>query len=161
MALVKLVDELVEVTYHPFGRGKLTSDGVQYSAEVSGIGDDFTAIEAITIKNVLYQAQVWEIEFGLTGAVKSSSTLEGVTYKWQASDDGTNWEDLMDALTRAADASIYADVDCSGRPNLAGNFLCNKEEFQVRMVVKSAAAGGETAAGKAKSSSYVKILYRR
>ena len=145
---------------HPFGKGSLTTDGVQYCTEVSGIGDTYTEIEKVTIVQVM-GAVLEEIEFGLTGAVKSSSTVEGVNWKWEASDNGTDWEDLIAEQTRAADASAYDDVPCSGRFAPTGNFLGTAPSFYVRMVVKSAVAAGETATGKVKNSSYVKPIYRR
>lgn len=147
-------------TFHPFGKGSLATDGVQYSTEVTLIGDTYTAIEAVTITQPSgYTLE--EIEFGLTVAVKSSSTAESVLWKMQASDAGTNWEDLIGEQTRAADASAYADVSASGRFAPTGNFLGTSATFQVRAVVKSGAAGGETATGKMKNSSYVLCTYRR
>lgn len=146
--------------WHPFAKGSLTVDGVQYSAEVADIGDVYTAIETITItKPVGYTLE--EIEFGLTGAVKSSGAVEGVNWKWQASDAGAAWEDLIAEQTRAASAAAYADVSCSGRFAPTGNFLGTGATFQVRMVVKSAVAVGETATGKTKNSSYIVCVYRR
>jgi hypothetical protein len=151
---------LIEKVEHPFAKGPLTADGVQYSAEQSGIGDTYTAIETVTIQQPP-RCTLEEIEFGLTGAVKSSGATEGVNWKWQASDDGSSWQDLIAEQTRAADASAYADVSCAGRFAPAGNFLGTGTSFQLRMVAKSAAAGGETASGKTKNSSYVICRYRR
>lgn len=148
------------ITRHPFAKGLLTTDGIQYSAEVAGIGDAYTAIETKTF----YQPAGFtlaEIEFGLTGAIKSSAALEGVNWKWQVSDDGAAWEDLIAEQTRAADASVYADRTISGRFAPTGNFLGGGSTFQVRMMVKSAVVGGETAAGKTKNSSYITASYRR
>lgn len=150
----------LELEEHPFAKGSLTTDGVQYCTEVSNIGDSYTEIEKITIRKPGGYTLV-EIEFGLTGAVKSSSTAEGVNWKWQGSDDGNSWQDLIAEQTRAADASAYADVTCSGRFKPTGKFLGRGTTFQVRMVVKSAVAGGETASGKTKSSSYILAKYRR
>ena len=149
-----------DITLKPFGKGSLTTDGVQYSAVVSDIGDTYTAIETITINQPLgYTLE--EIELALTVAIKSSSTVEGVNWKMQASDVGAVWEDLIAERTRAADASVYADVSASGRFAPTGNFLGTGSTFQVRAVVKSAVAAGETAAGKMKNSSYIVCKYRR
>lgn len=158
--LVAYICPYYEVLLHPFGKGKLTSDGVQYGAEHTTTTDNYEEVDRVTIEQSA-EGVLEEIEFGLTAAIKSSGATEGVNYKWQASDDGTNWEDLCDEGTRAADASSYADVSHSGRFEPTGNFLGNRSSFQVRFVIKSAAAGGETATGKVKNSSYIKCKYRR
>jgi len=152
--------ERFEFVLHPFGKGSLTTDGVQYSTEVSGIGDTYTAIETVTIiQPTGYTLQ--EIEFGLTVAIKSSAAVEGVNWKMQASDDGAAWEDLIAEQLRAASCADYLDVSALGRFALTGNFLGTGATFQARAVVKSAVAAGETATGKMKSSSYVLVKYRR
>jgi len=154
------MDKFEEITYFPFGKGSLTTDGVQYSAEVASIGDTYTPIETVTIINP-HVFTLMEVGFGLTGAVKSSGAAESVLWKWQASDNGTDWQDLIAEQTVAASAATYADVSCSGRFALTGNFLGTGESFQIRMVVKSGAVAGETATGKAKNSSYIICKYRR
>ena len=149
----------LDYTLHPFGKGNLTTDGVQYSTEVTSIGDTYTAIEAITITTPTgYTLE--EIEFGLTNALKSSGATEGVNYKAQASDDGSSWEDISAEQTYAANASSYADKLLAGRKTPSGNWLATGATFQVRVVAKSASAGGETASGKAKNSSYIILKYR-
>ncbi len=145
---------------HPYGKGPLTVDGAQYSAEVASIDDTYTEIEKVTVVQPEgYTLE--EIEFGLIGAVKSSSIAESVLWKWQASDNGTDWEDLCAEQTRAASAAAYADVAVAGRFAPTGNFLGTGASFQVRMVAKSGAAAGETVTAKTKNSSYVLPRYRR
>lgn len=150
----------LERLLHPFAKGDLTTDGVQYSTEVSGIDHTaFAAIETITI----YQPEGFtlaEIELSLTAAVASSGATKDVYWKWQASDDGASWEDLIAAQTRAADASAYADVSCAGRFAPTGNFLGTGTSFQVRLVIEAEDAT-ETVKGKTKNSSYVICRYRR
>lgn len=154
------IDPAVDKIWHPFAKGTLTLDGVQYSAEVAGIGNDYTAIETIIITQPTgYTLE--EIEFGLTMAVKSSGAVEGVNWKWQASDAGAAWQDLIAEQLRAASAAAYLDVSCSGRFAPTGNFLGTGATFQVRAVVKSAVVDGETAAGKTKNSSYILCRYRK
>lgn len=154
------MDKFEEFTWKPFGKGSLTTDGVQYSAEVASIGDTYTAIETVT----LYHPHTFipvEYEFSLTVALKSSGATEAVNWKWQASDNGTDWQDLIAEQTIAASAAAYADVSCSGRFAPVTNFLGTGTSFQVRAVAKSAAADGETVTGKVKNSSYVICKYRR
>jgi hypothetical protein len=101
-----------------------------------------------------------EVEFGLTMAIKSSGATKYVKWKFQASDNGTDWQDLIAEQTRAANASAYLDVTVSGRFAPTGNFLGAGASFQVRGVIKAEDAV-ETAAGKAKNSSYILARYRR
>uniref|UniRef100_A0A6M3IWN0 Uncharacterized protein n=1 Tax=viral metagenome TaxID=1070528 RepID=A0A6M3IWN0_9ZZZZ len=157
---VHSMPERFEFVLHPFGKGSLTTDGVQYSAEVAGIGDTYTAIEVVTINQPVGYA-LQEIEFGLTVAIKSSAAVEGVNWKMQASDAGVLWQDLIAEQLRAASCAAYLDVSALGRFAPAGNFIGTGATFQVRAVVKSAVAAGETATGKMKSSSYVIVKYRR
>ena len=152
------IDTLLTKVRHPFGKGSLTTDGVQYSAEVTGIGQTYTEIEKI-IFNQPSGITLEEIEFGLTGAVGSSGATDAKLWKWQASDNGTDWQDLIAEQTNAA-AAAYADVSCSGRFAPTGNFLGTGASFQVRMVVKSGGAT-DTAKGKTKNSSYIQAKYRR
>lgn len=153
-------NEIQDKWTHPFGKGALTTDGIQYSAEHTTTTDDWEEVEKATFYQPLGHT-LEEIEFGLTMAIKSSGATESVLWKWQASDNGTDWEDLIAQQTRAADASAYLDVTTSGRFALTGNFLGTGTTFQVRAMIKSGGAGGETAKGKTKNSSYIYAKYRR
>jgi hypothetical protein len=151
---------VIEKVVHPFGAGKLTSDGVQYGTEVTGVDEDaYDEVDKATI-NQPSGYTLESIEMGLTAAIKSSSTEKAVLWKWQASDDGSSWEDLMDAETEAADVSSYTDVSRSGRFGLTGNFLGDEATFQVRFVIKAEHAD-EAASGKVKNSCYILCRYRR
>lgn len=157
--ILKALEESIGKVRHPFGKGLLTTDGIQYSAEHTTTTDDYEAVETITFYNPSgYSLE--ELEFGLIMAIKSSGATESVLWKWQGSDNGTDWEDLCAEQTRAADAAAYADVTISGRFAPTGNLLGGGATFQVRCVIKSGGAGGETATGKAKCSSYIYAHYR-
>jgi hypothetical protein len=157
--VLKALEESIGKVRHPFGKGLLTVDGVQYSAEHATITDGYEAVETITFYNPSgYSLE--ELEFGLTMAIKSSSTAESVLWKWQGSDNGVDWQDLIAEQTRAASAAAYADVTISGRFAPTGNLLGGGATFQLRAVVKSGGAGGEVATGKTKNSSYVYAHYR-
>lgn len=149
-----------ELVVHPFGKRALTTDGVQYCTEHNTSTDDYETVESVTI-NQPSGYTLNEIELSLTAAIKSSSTAESVLWKWQISDDGSTWVDLIAEQTRAADASAYADVNALGRFNPQANALLTGTSFQVKFVVKSGGAGGETAYGKTKASSYIITRYRR
>jgi len=141
---------------HPFAKGDLTADGVQWSAEKTTTTDDYEPVEEVTISPPA-PIKVFEFEFGLTCAVRSSGTLESVLFKWQARNTGGTWVDLHPEVTYPADASAYKEFTYSGRFKPVANF--DALPFDVRLVIKSGVAGGEAAIGKAKNSSYVKVIY--
>ena len=147
---------VIEHIEHPFAKGNLTSDGVQWSAEKTTSGDDYETVEEVTVTPPSLGAVV-EFEFGLTAAVKSSGATESVLFKWQARNKGGTWVDLHDEVTYSADASTYKEYTYSGRFQPVANF--NAVPFDIRLIIKSGAAGGENAAGKTKNSSYVKVIY--
>ena len=151
-----MVLAVIEHVEHPFARGDLTSDGVQWSAEHTTSTDDYEEVESVTITPPAL-GDVLEFEFGLTGAVKSSGATESVLFKWQARNQGGTWVDLHGEVTYAADASAYREYTYSGRFQLVASF--NAVPFEVRLVIKSGGEGGENAVGKTKNSSYVKVVY--
>ena len=147
---------IMEHIEHPFARGDLTSDGVQWSAEKTTSTDEYEAVEEVSVSPPALGAVI-EFEFGLTCAVKSSGDTESVLFKWQARNKGGTWVDLHGEVTYTADASDYKEYTYSGRFKPVADF--NAVPFDIRLVIKSGSAGGENAAGKTKSSSYVKVVY--
>ena len=147
---------VIEHIEHPFAKGNLTSNGVQWSAEKTTSTDDYEVVEEVTVSPPAL-GSVIEFEFGLTGAVKSSGATEAVLFKWQARNKGGSWVDLHSEVTYAADASGYKEYTYSGRFQPAANF--NTVPFNIQLMVKSGSAGGENAVGKTKNSSYVKVIY--
>ncbi len=151
-----MVMAVIEHVEHPFAKGGLTSDGTQWSAEKTTSTDDYETVEEVTVNPPVLGAVI-EFEFGLTCAVKSSSTAESVLFKWQARNKGGTWVDLHSEVTYAANASTYKEYTYSGRFKPETNF--KNVPFDIRLVIKSGAAGGENAVGKTKNSSYVKVIY--
>jgi hypothetical protein len=151
-----MVMAVIEHVEHPFGRGSLTADGIQWSAEHVTATDDYEEVESSAVMPPAL-GEVLEYEFGLTCAVKSGGAAESVLFKWQARNRGGSWVDLHAAVTYPANASTYREYTYSGRFSPTANF--NKVPFEVRLMVKSGGAGGENAAGKAKNSSYVRVVY--
>ena len=147
---------VIEHVEHPFAKGNLTSDGVQWSVEKTTATDDYETVEEVSV-NPPQLGAIIEFEFGLTCAVKSSSSTESVKFKWQARNKGGTWVDLHDEVTYGADASAYKEYTYSGRFQPVANF--NAMPFDIRLQIKSGAAGGENAVGKTKNSSYVRIIY--
>ena len=148
---------VIEHIEHPFAKGNLTSDGVQWSAEKTTSTDDYEMVEEVAVSPPALGAVI-EFEFGLTCAVKSSGATESVLFKWQARNQGGTWVDLHSEVTYAADASNYKEYTYSGRFQSETNF--NGVPFDLRLQIKSGAAGGENAVAKTKNSSYVKVIYK-
>ena len=151
-----MVMAVIEHLEHPFARGNLTSDGVQWSAEHTTTTDDYEEVESVTIAPPAL-GEVLEYEFGLACAVKSSAAAESVLFKWQARNRGGTWVDLHSEVTYPASAAAYKEYTYSGRFKPVTNF--NAIPFDVRLVIKSGGAGGENAVGKTKNSGYVKVVY--
>lgn len=147
---------VIEHIEHPLAKGNLTSDGVQWSAEKTTSTDNYETVEQVTVNPPALGAII-EFEFGLTCAVKSSGTAESVLFKWQARNKGGTWVDLHSEVTYASNASTYTEYTYSGRCQLVANF--NAVPFELQLVIKSGAAGGENAVGKTKGSSYIKVIY--
>ena len=135
----------------------MTSDGVQYSAEVTTNDAAWTTVESITIEPPATGAgNIVEVEFGLTYSIKSSSTVKYVKHKAQARDKDGTWVDLYSEVTRSADASAYLEVTYSGRFKPVTDF--DAVPFEVQIMIQREDAG-EEASGKVKNSSYVKVIY--
>ena len=147
---------VIEHLEHPFGRGLLTEDGIQYSQEKTTTTDDYETVEEVTV-NPPALGKVLEFEFGLTCAVKSSGASESVLFKWQARNKGGTWVDLTGEVTCPASASSYKEYTYSGRFQPVEGF--NAVPFDVRLALKSGSAGGETASAKTKNSSYIRVIY--
>ena len=147
---------MIEHIEHPFARGSLTADGVQWSDEHTTTTDDYEEVESVMITPPAL-GEVLEYEFGLTCAVKSSGAAEAVLFKWQARNSGGTWIDLHSEVTYPANASTYKEYTYSGRFKPVANF--DAIPFDIRLAIKSGGAGGESATGKTKNSSYVKVIY--
>ncbi|MFH1650891.1 MAG: hypothetical protein ABID87_02135 [Chloroflexota bacterium] len=151
-----MVLAVIEHKEYPFGRGNLTADGVQWSAEVdTTTADTDVAVAGVTIQPPALGALL-EVEFGLTAAFRAvSSGTADVTYKWQARNLGGTWVDLHTAVTKTNIGTTYVEETRSGRFPLAANF--NSLPFEVRLVVQCNEANEGRA--KVKNSSYIRIIY--
>ena len=148
---------IIEVIEHPFGKGDITSDGVQYSDLHTTTTDDYEEVEKVEISPPA-PGKITELEVGLTCSIQSSSTTEAVLFKWQGRNKGGTWQDLHSAVTYAADASSLKEYTYSGRIALVDGKM-DSVPLELRLVIKSGGAGGETAKGKTKCSAYVRIVY--
>jgi hypothetical protein len=102
-----MVLAVIEHTEYPFAKGDLTSDGVQWSAEVdTTTADTDVEVECVTVRPPAL-GEVIEIEFGLTAAFRAlSSATADLTYKWQGRNKGGTWVNLHGALPPAPGQSV-------------------------------------------------------
>ena len=147
---------VIEHSEYPFAKGNLTSDGVQWSAEVdTTTADTDVAVESVTIKPPALGALI-EVEFGLTAAFRAvSSATADLTYKWQARNEGGTWVDLHSAVTKTNIGTTYVEETRSGRFKPESNF--NLLPFEVRLIIQCNEANEGRA--KIKNSSYVRVEY--
>ena len=111
---------IVEYTEHPFGKGNLTTDGVQYSSEVGvATATSDLAVETVTIEP-LAPGDVKEYEFGLTAAFKATtSTTADIIYQWQARNKDGTYVNLHTAATITNASTTYV---ATGEPTQSGRF---------------------------------------
>jgi len=140
---------------HPFAKGALTADGVQYCSAVSLESTD-TIIEAVEIKQPAGYV-LEQIELGLTGWLSATGVGESIIWKFQASDNNSDWQNLHDEIT-IGESIAEGDVSRSGRFAPTGSFLGTGASVYLRMVARTAAAGKT---GRIKNSSYVEMRYGR
>ena len=147
---------VIEYAEYSFAKGNLTSDGVQWSAEVDTTTPDTdVAVETVTIKPPALGALL-EIEFGLTAAFRAvSSSTADLTYKWQARNKGGTWVDLHTAVAKTDIGTTYVEEARSGRFKTVANF--DSLPFEVRLVIQCNEANQGRA--KVKNSSYIRVKY--
>ena len=147
---------VVEHSEYPFGRGDLTSDGIQWSAEKDTVAADTdVVVESVTIKPPALGAVI-EVEFGLTAALRAvSSATADLTYKWQARNKGGTWVDLHSAVTKTDIGTTYVEETRSGRFPTQSNF--DSLPFEVRLIIQCNEANEGRA--RTKNSSYIRVTY--
>lgn len=151
-----MVLAVIEHTEYPFAKGDLTSDGVQWSAEVdTTTADTDVEVECVTVRPPAL-GEVIEIEFGLTAAFRAvSSSTADLTYKWQGRNKGGTWVDLHGAVTKTDIGAGYVEETRSGRFQMVSNF--NSLPFEVRLVIQCNEANEGRA--RVKNSGYVRVRY--
>ena len=151
-----MVLAVIEHAEYPFAKGNLTSDGVQWSAEV----DTTTPDTDVEVENIAVRppalGELIEVEFGLTAAFRAiSSATADLIYKWQARNQGGTWVNLHSAVTRTNIGTSYVEETRSGRFQLVSNF--DSLPFEVRLVIQCSEANEGRA--KVKNSSYIRVKY--
>jgi len=147
---------VIEHTERPFGKGDLTSDGLQWCSEIdTTTADTDVEVESVTI-NPPALGRVISVEFGLTAAVKAvSSATADLIYKWQARNKDGTWVDLHTAVTKTDIGTAYVEETRSGRFKPVTNF--DSLPFEVRLIIQCNEANEGRA--KIKNSSYIRVKY--
>ena len=156
------VGKIIEVIQHPFGKGALTTDGVQWSAEVTSAGVTYTTVENVIIDEIGSgggpgaEGTLIELELGITWQQKSSGATYKAIGRLQGRNKGGTWVDLAE-VTNTTAGTTYEGKTYSGRYATVTNF--SKYPFELRVQVKSENVA-ENAIGQVKNSSYCSAKYK-
>jgi len=141
---------------HPFAKGDLTSDGVQWTdtTDTTTADTDVTVDSAKTIEPPA-SGSIVEVEFALTGGFRAvSSATADLIYKWQARDKDGTWVTLV-TVTKTDIGTTEVEETYSGRFTTVANF--DAVPFDVQLVIQCNEANQGRA--RIKNSSYVKVIY--
>lgn len=148
--------EFLSVTYHPFGKGNLTSNGVQYTVATTGVAEDtITSIGTATI-SIPTGATIVEVEYGLTAAVIEKDGEE-IHLFYRIGDSSTGFDTMA---TTATTGTTYQDITYSGRYGTTGTNYTGVNPFYVDIAIQSTSTGTTGNGGKIKNSSYITVIYK-
>jgi hypothetical protein len=147
---------LIDYT-HRLVSGDLTSDGIQWSTEVTtGAANVNVDVLSATIDPKV-NGTILLVEFGLTAAFKAvSSATADLIWKWQARNKDGTWVDLHTAVTETNPGTTYLERTMAGYFAIVSDF--QEVPFDVRLVLQCNEANEGRA--KVKNSSYVRVIYR-
>jgi len=153
---VPVLKESIIHIEHPFAKGNLTSDGIQWTATTDTTTADVDVMvdSAKTIEPPS-SGTIVEIEFSLTAGFRAvSSATADIIYKWQARDKAGTWVTLC-TVTKTNIGTTEVEETYSGRFATVANF--DAVPFDVQLVIQC----NELNEGRAriKNSSYVKAIY--
>ena len=152
---IDLLSSVVHIE-HPFAKGSLTSNGVQWTAttDTTTAATDVTIDAAKTIEPPA-AGSIVEVEFGLTAGFRAVSTATAdIIYKWQARDKAGTWVTLC-TVTKTDIGTTEVEETYSGRFATEANF--DVVPFDVQLVIQCNEANEGRA--RIKNSSYVKVIY--
>ena len=147
---------------YPFAIGPLTSNGAQYSTEITTAGANiYNNVEVVTVGKYLPPGQLVRLELGLTGSFAAASTATAdLIYQWAAADMAAGWNNLHTAVTKTDINTTNIEETYSGRwgnINSDGALPVTRVPFRVKLMIQC----NEANEGQAKTSgaSYVKFWY--
>lgn len=162
---VKSFERHITIEY-PFGKDKVRSTGIQYSDEVVTTAQDWKTVESVTIEPPV-GGTIVELEVGITFSMKSSGAAKYVRGRVRVRNkdgtwvvicaDGTSPAAGNAYIEKAASAAAYTEYTFSGRIETEANL--NAVPLDIEVQVYPEAHVTETATGKVKNSSYVRIVY--
>ena len=160
---VVLVGKIIEITENPFGKGDLTSDGVQWSDEATSTGIAYEDVESITLDQIGGKGgpgangTLIEVEFGITLQQKNSSGSYKAVGRIQGRNKDGTWVTIMSEKTNVSNGTSYEEWTYSGRFETETDF--NKYPFDIKVQVKSNNSSGNGIA-QVQNSSYIKLIYK-
>jgi len=135
----------------------LTSDGVQYSDEVTTADADVDVDVLTKVVDPGLEGDILWVEVGLTAEFKAvSSSTADLIWKWQARNKDGTWVDLHPAVTETDIGTTYESRTRSGYFEPETNF--NRVPFEIRLILQCNEA--DQGRAKVKNSSYVRVVYR-
>ncbi len=157
---------LQEFTENPFGAGQLTIDGQQFSSpSTSGTAESvFATVVVATANPPHFAGHLYELEFGLTSAIRSESTAPStVSWQWQGRglNEGQAFRNLHAEDSTATEGTAFVENTFSGRFDLDKDL--DRFPLEIQLLIKSGTISDGVA--KAKNSTFVRSvtssLYRR
>jgi len=137
--------------------GPLTSDGIQFSDEVTTGAPDTDVVVLSKLIDPGINGTILLLEFGLTAAFKAvSSATADLKYKWQVRNKDGTWVDLHDYVTKTDIGTTYVEETRSGYFFPTTNITL--VPFEVRLILQCNEANEGRA--KVKNSSYIRVIYR-
>ena len=156
------VGKIIEVTQHPFGKGALATDGIQWSDAITSDGVTYTTVESVTIDEIGStggpgaEGTLIQLELAITWRQKSSGASYKAIGRIEGRNKGVAWITLA-AVTNTTAGTTYEEKTYSGRYALTTNL--NKYPLELRVQVKSENAA-ENAIGQVKNSGYCIARYK-
>ena len=157
--------EAITEIFHPFAKGPLTTNGVQWCTELTTTAavSVYETVEEVRC-NTMLPGTIQEMELGLTGGIAAATVASAdIILRWQARSVGKpNWATLAtapetDSATTTIVESTYSGYFGTIDANGVMDENCSRVPLDLRLQIQcDVASEGQ---GKTKNSSYAKITY--
>lgn len=147
--------QLAAAQFCPFDFGLLTTELFQETAVFSTSGDVY--VEAfITKLDFGMPLELTEAYFDLIWMVRSDGLSESVSSKWQIRVRHGTWFDLCDECVKVSGSMTWGYFIRKGYVDIKNTV--NVLPLEVRLLVKSSAAGGDSAEIKIFNTTYMRFI---